>query len=50
MTNSWESVIGDLTNFSYSVEFDNTPTNNNAFNEDGHPAFQEIPIECYEER
>mgnify|MGYP001242605472 CR=1 FL=1 len=49
MTNSWESVIGDLTNFSYSVEFDNTPTNNNTFNEE-HPAFQEIPIGCYEER
>ena len=24
--------------------------NNNTFNEKEHPAFQEIPIECYEEK
>tara|TARA_B100001105_G_scaffold113088_1_gene90700 strand:+ start:3497 stop:3622 length:126 start_codon:yes stop_codon:yes gene_type:complete len=39
-----------LTNFSYSGEFDNTPTNSNIFNEEEHPYFQEIPIECYEEK
>jgi hypothetical protein len=44
MRDSWEHVIGNLDNFGYDIEFDNTPKV-----KQGHPAFESIPIEYYEE-
>ncbi|AGH31905.1 hypothetical protein VPIG_00047 [Vibrio phage PWH3a-P1] len=43
MKDAWLKVVGNLDNFSYSIEFDNTPE------ETVHPAFEEIPIEFYED-
>jgi len=44
MEDAWYKVVGNLDNFSYSIEFDNTPIKT------VHPAFEEIPIEFYEEK
>lgn len=43
MKDAWYKVVGNLDNFSYSIEFDNTPV------ETVHPSFEEIPIEFYED-